>query len=113
MGVIRLTKQFSFEMAHALYNYDGLCRNIHGHSYKLYVSIIGVPNQEPFSPKLGMVMDFGVLKQILKQNIIDKFDHSLALYKNENIEFLNNKGNQLFTRVHILDFQPTAENLIL
>ena len=41
MGKIRVTKEFDFEMAHALWNYDGACRNIHGHSYRLFVTIIG------------------------------------------------------------------------
>lgn len=112
MSKIRLTKQFEFETAHALYNYDGLCRNIHGHSYKLSVTIIGEPNNNPESPKYGMVMDFGILKEVIKPNIVDEFDHSLILYKNEDKEFLNKK-NELFKRIHIVDFQPTAENLII
>lgn len=112
MNKIRLTKQFEFEAAHALHNYDGLCRNIHGHSYKLSVTIIGKPNLDENSPKLGMVMDFGLLKNIIKPNIIDKFDHSILLNKNENIESLI-KDNQLFKRIHIFDFQPTTENMLL
>ena len=40
---IRITKQFNFETAHALYGYDGLCKNVHGHSYKLDVTVIGNP----------------------------------------------------------------------
>lgn len=112
MTKIRLTKQFEFEMAHALYNYDGLCRNIHGHSYKLSVTIIGEPNNDIESSKYGMVMDFGLLKQLIKPNIVDKFDHSLVLYKNENTDFLKTE-NRLFEKVYIIDFQPTAENLLI
>lgn len=112
MGKIRLTKLFEFEMAHALHNYDGLCRNIHGHSYKLSVTIIGEPNPDTDSSKFGMVMDFGLLKQIVKSNIIDKFDHSLVLYKDENTKFIDN-NDQMFERIHIVDYQPTAENLII
>ena len=41
MTKIRITREFTFEMAHALWNYDGPCRNIHGHSYKLYVTVFG------------------------------------------------------------------------
>ncbi len=40
---IRLTKEFTFETGHALYGYDGLCKNVHGHSYKLAVTVIGTP----------------------------------------------------------------------
>ena len=63
--MIRLTKEFSFEMAHALAGYDGPCREIHGHSYKLFVTVRGIPEQNPNSPKFGMVMDFGDLKRIV------------------------------------------------
>lgn len=43
MTVIRLTKEFSFEAAHALDGYDGPCREIHGHSYRLFVTVKGCP----------------------------------------------------------------------
>ncbi|MBP7509547.1 MAG: 6-carboxytetrahydropterin synthase, partial [Prolixibacteraceae bacterium] len=43
MAKIRVTKYYDFEMAHALWNYDGLCKNIHGHSYKLHITVIGEP----------------------------------------------------------------------
>ena len=43
MSNIRITKQFNFETGHALYGYDGKCRNVHGHSYKLSVTVIGRP----------------------------------------------------------------------
>ena len=55
---IRVTKQFKFETGHALYGYDGLCKNVHGHSYKLDVTVIGVPIDEPENVKNGMVIDF-------------------------------------------------------
>jgi 6-pyruvoyltetrahydropterin/6-carboxytetrahydropterin synthase len=69
MARIRITKEFRFEAAHALHNYDGLCRNIHGHSYILKVTVIGETITDSNSPKLGMVMDFGDLKDIVKQSI--------------------------------------------
>ncbi len=68
MTKIRLTKQFAFEMAHSLWNYDGLCKNIHGHSYKLDVTVIGKPIDDESNNKQGMVMDFIDLKRNCKQN---------------------------------------------
>jgi len=62
-ALIRITKEFKFEMAHALKGYDGPCKNIHGHSYELMVTILGYPVVDESSPKLGMVMDFGDLKK--------------------------------------------------
>ncbi|MGQ1889506.1 6-pyruvoyl trahydropterin synthase family protein [Thermophagus sp. OGC60D27] len=112
MAKIRLTKEFRFEMAHALWNYNGLCKNIHGHSYILQVTVIGEPCRNETDPKLGMVMDFGDLKRIVKDEIVDKMDHSIVLnrvadYKN----FIN--VPQLFDRIHIVPYQPTCENLLV
>lgn len=82
MTLIRITKKFDFEMAHALMGYDGLCKNIHGHSYKLFVTVTGRPLQDDKSPKNGMVLDFSLLKDIVKKSIIEKYDHSLVLNSN-------------------------------
>ena len=60
------------EMAHALHGYDGLCKNIHGHSYRLWVTIIGEVLQEKDNVKNGMVLDFSLLKKIVKPDIVDK-----------------------------------------
>ncbi len=112
MAKIRVTKIFDFETAHALHNYDGLCRNVHGHSYKLYVTVMGEPEKNDNSSKLGMVIDFGNLKKIVKEKIVDVFDHSLIISDKEDIKDLL-KQNILFKRLHIFDFQPTAENMII
>ena len=82
MQNIRITKIFHFEMAHALNNYDGLCRNIHGHSYKLRVTLIGQPSNDKTSPKKGMLIDFSDIKKIVRESIIDKYDHALVLNQN-------------------------------
>jgi 6-pyruvoyltetrahydropterin/6-carboxytetrahydropterin synthase len=112
MTRIRVTKIFEFEMAHALHNYDGLCRNIHGHTYKLSVTIIGEPENNTESTTLGMVLDFGLLKKIVKPNIVDIFDHSVLLSNKEDTKYFE-KENMLFKRIHIVDFQPTAENMVV
>ena len=52
---IRLTKEFRFETGHALPGYDGLCRNVHGHSYHLSVTLIGEPITDPSHVKFGMI----------------------------------------------------------
>ncbi|RLD31178.1 MAG: 6-carboxytetrahydropterin synthase QueD [Bacteroidetes bacterium] len=109
--VIRITKEFKFEMAHALKNYDGLCRNIHGHSYELKVTISGTPVQDENNPKLGMVMDFGDLKKIVRKTIIDVFDHALVLY-NKYPEAVSGELKATFDKVIFLDYQPTSELMI-
>ncbi|MCY1721243.1 6-carboxytetrahydropterin synthase QueD [Prolixibacteraceae bacterium Z1-6] len=112
MSIIRVTKKFHFEMAHALYNYDGLCKNIHGHTYNLEITLLGEIRKEPGHPKDGMVIDFGNLKKLVKSNIINVFDHSLVinpLFPKEQIESMKNATERLI----ILDFQPTSENMVV
>lgn len=110
MPKIRITKEFNFEMAHALYGYDGPCKNIHGHSYHLSVTIIGQPITQLNNPKRGMVMDFTDLKQIMKP-IIDELDHAAILDKSTPYIKLA-EGNPLFEKLVIADYQPTCENLL-
>jgi 6-pyruvoyltetrahydropterin/6-carboxytetrahydropterin synthase len=62
--LVRITKEFKFETGHALFGHDGLCKNIHGHGYKLSVSLIGTPILDPSNVKSGMVIDFSDLKKI-------------------------------------------------
>ena len=111
MSIIKITKQFSFEMAHALRNYDGLCRNIHGHSYKMDITLAGQPLQDDSSPKNGMVMDFGDLKKLVNEEIISLLDHSLVL-NDKTDPFLVETLKQNYEKIVIVNFQPTTENLL-
>ena len=112
MAKIQVTKYYDFEMAHALWNYDGICKNIHGHSYKLYVTVQGEPINDPDNKKNGMVIDFGDLKRIVKSNIVDVYDHTLVVSNLAPHEKLLGLG-QMYERHHVVDFQPTCENLVL
>ncbi len=113
MSKIRITKQFSFETGHALYGYDGKCRNVHGHSYKLSVTVIGSPITDNGNVKFGMVIDFTDLKKIVKEEIVDLFDHATVFNKNTpHIEL----ANELKTRGHhviLVEYQPTSENMVI
>jgi 6-pyruvoyltetrahydropterin/6-carboxytetrahydropterin synthase len=113
MNTIRITKEFSFETGHALYGYDGKCRNVHGHSYKLSVTVLGKPQSEPGAVKLGMVIDFGDLKKIVKEEVVDPFDHATVFNKNtphlELAKELEDRGH----KVILADYQPTSENMVI
>lgn len=113
MGNIRITKQFNFETGHALYGYDGKCRNVHGHSYKLSVTVIGRPITDTSHVKLGMVIDFGDLKKIVKEEIVDKFDHATVFNKNtphvELAKELTDRGHNVI----LANYQPTSENMVI
>ncbi|MBR2429043.1 MAG: 6-carboxytetrahydropterin synthase [Alistipes sp.] len=112
MSIIRLTKEFTFEAAHMLEGYDGLCREIHGHSYRLFVTVKGEPQSDPDSPKLGMVMDFGVLKRIVNEQIVDRLDHSLMMRNTLAAEDTMAALGARFTRVILTEYQPTCENML-
>ena len=105
MAKIRVTKFYDFEMAHALWNYDGICKNIHGHSYKLFVTVMGEPINNPNDPKNGMVIDFGDLKRIVKNNIVDQLDHSMVINKMAPHSKLL-ELNEMYERHFVFDFQP-------
>lgn len=110
MPKIRVTKSFTFEMAHALWNYDGPCRNIHGHSYSLFVTIIGEPSVDTDNVKYGMVMDFSDLKRIVKENVVDVFDHSVVISSLASQPEIK-RVEQMFDKFYVVDYQPTCENL--
>ena len=97
-------------MAHVLDGYDGLCSNMHGHSYILSVTVIGLPIQQKGHPKLGMVMDFGDLKRIVNPLIVTRFDHAVSVM--ENTPMHKRLVDAQFARVEVLPFQPTCENML-
>ena len=113
MSKIRITKQFSFETGHALYGYDGKCKNVHGHSYKLSVTVIGTPISDRNNVKFGMVIDFSDLKYIVKEEIVDQFDHATVF--NETTPHLE-LANELKNRGHhviLVNYQQTSENMVM
>lgn len=99
-------------MAHALYGYDGPCKNIHGHTYHLSVTLMGTPIMDSNDVKLGMVVDFGDLKNIVKEYILNIYDHALVL--NEEASYSKSEviSNE-FEKVILVPYQPTCENLLL
>ncbi|MEQ3662915.1 MAG: 6-carboxytetrahydropterin synthase [Flavobacterium sp.] len=113
MSNIRITKQFTFETGHALYGYDGKCKNVHGHSYKLSVTVIGKPITDISNVKYGMVIDFTDLKKIVKEEIVDNFDHATVFNKNtphiELAKELKDRGHHVI----LVNYQPTSENMVI
>lgn len=110
MSMLRITKEFRFEGAHALSGYDGKCRHIHGHSYLLYVTVKGTPINTDGEPKNGMLIDFSDLKRIVNEKIIDVYDHTLIL---RDTAPLSEEIANAYGRVEQVPFQPTCENLIV
>lgn len=109
MTKIRITKEFCFECAHSLFGYDGKCSRIHGHSYKLFVTIKGESQDVSDSPKDGMLVDFSDLKRFVNEVVIDKFDHALVLSEGTP---LSAELAGTYDNVILLPFRPTTENLL-
>ena len=83
---MKLRREFTFDAAHNLVHYHGKCERLHGHTYRVAVVLDGVPDDE------GMILDFSVLSDVVKERAISKLDH---VYINELIP------------------QPTAENIAI
>lgn len=113
MNTIRITKKFTFETGHALYGYDGKCKNVHGHSYKLAVTVLGKPITDSSNVKFGMVIDFGDLKKIVEEEIVDLFDHATVFNKNSPHLDLANVLIENGHHVILVDYQPTSEMMVI
>ncbi|MFC6267970.1 6-pyruvoyl trahydropterin synthase family protein [Frigoriflavimonas asaccharolytica] len=110
--MIRITKIFTFETAHVLYNYDGKCKNMHGHSYKLFVSIKGKPIDDIDDVKNGMVIDFGDIKKIVKDQVVDQWDHAVMVNGNSPHRSLGENLEKEGHKVIFCNYQPTCENML-
>lgn len=111
---MKVTKIFTFDCAHRIPNHEGLCRNIHGHTYKAEItfsmdSCAQNHHERQGGPEEGMVMDFSRLKEICK-SIIDEHDHAYIAWveDTEIIEFFKKQGFKL----KIYETVPTAENMV-
>ena len=105
-STIRITKEFNFETGHALHGYDGLCKNVHGHSYKLSVTIKGQPINDPSHVKNGMVIDFSDLKKIVREEIVYPFDHATVLNISTQIKFARTLGQGMIYKHLVFLNQP-------
>ncbi len=108
--MIHLTKIFHFEMAHAIHGYNGACKNIHGHSYELQVTLCAIENTDQYIPSPGFIIDFKDIKKIVQNLIIEQLDHKLVLssaYLNEHPTILEQENLVKW------QMEPSAENILL
>ena len=108
--MIGLTKIFHFEMAHAIHGYAGDCKNIHGHSYELHITVSSGVEYRSTIPGPGFEIDFKEIKELVKTAVIDHFDHKLLLSRN----FLG-EHPYFLTQENLVTWEtePTAENLLI
>lgn len=108
---ISITKIFTFDTAHALESYSGKCRNIHGHTYILHVTVTGPVNDKPNDPFEGMIVDFVDLKNWVRTYVINDFDHTLVLDKKG--ELIKSDLIEKNSKVLAVDYAPTCENMLI
>lgn len=108
--MLQITKIFRFEMAHAVFGYNGKCQHIHGHSYVLHVSVANHTTGDDFIASPGFIMDFKDLKKIVNASVIDGLDHKLVL---SNEYLAANKSMILEKNLIAWDAEPTAENILI
>ncbi|MBK7887961.1 MAG: 6-carboxytetrahydropterin synthase [Bacteroidetes bacterium] len=107
---VSLTKIFTFDTAHALENYPGKCRHIHGHTYILHVTISGDIRNERGDPYDGIIIDFSELKKWVHDAVIQQFDHALLLREGSALAAMTFPE---WERIYLTSYQPSCENILL
>lgn len=101
---MKIAKEFHWEMGHRLPEHFGLCKNIHGHSYKMILTVEGDMNDQQ------MVIDYYDLEKIIHP-IIQELDHAFMVNKND--ELVLSFLNQINSKKVVVDFDATVENICL
>ena len=108
--MLKITKIFHVEMAHAIHGYSGACKNIHGHSYELHITVAGTKKEEDYIPDPGFLFNFKELKKIVSSTVIEAFDHKLIL----SVNFLKKSpATHSQENLVVWEHEPTAENLLI
>ncbi len=102
--MISITKEYTFETAHRISNHPAACQHIHGHSYRLRVTVSAKELQEN-----DMVIDFKELKQIVNEKVIKTFDHALVLKRNEENSKL---AQEIKSNIFWMEYEPTVERML-
>lgn len=108
--MISITKLFRFETAHAIHQYAGSCKNIHGHSYELHVTVKAKQSSDGYVQGLGIIFDFKELKALVQLHVVKLLDHKLLL---SSAYLAENKNEFSQDELFIFEAEPTAENILL
>lgn len=101
--MFRVTRQIDFCYGHRLLNYDGKCKNLHGHNGRAEITIVSDTLDE-----LGMVIDFTEIKRVVNTWVDETLDHRMILHQNDPaVAMLRDLGEPMY----LLDTNPTAENI--
>ena len=115
LNMLSVTKEVTFDCAHMLSGHAALCKNLHGHTYKVQITVYGTQIQEGSSA--GMVIDFKHLKQAIQEVIMDKFDHAVIFsdlqYRNLAEQDLYEWATAFGMRHFVMPTRTTAENMAI
>ena len=101
---MEITKTFTCDTAHRLKDHPGLCKNIHGHTYRIDVTFSGPENEQ------GMVKDFGEIKKDVGDFIDMTLDHALVLQHDDPLVAVFKDSKDIIElKLRVMDLPPTAE----
>ena len=110
---MEITTRMEFDSGHRIPNHKSVCRNLHGHRYAIEVTVKGEIGEQSDESDFGMVIDFSDLKKIVKEEIVDVFDHATVFNKNtphvELAKELSDRGHSVL----LVDYQPTSEMMVI
>jgi len=109
---MEITTRMEFDAGHRIPSHKSSCKNLHGHRYAIEVTIKGEIIKQEESSDFGMVMDFKDAKNLIKQTIVDPWDHAFIVYEKDHevIKFLSSLDNH---KTVVFPEVPTAENMAL
>lgn len=107
---ISITRRLEFDSGHRIPNHDGQCKHLHGHRYAIEVTLTGEIAHHPGKADDGMVLDFGDIKRLTNQYIVDVWDHAFLVAKEDAllVAFLETLPDH---KTVVMDHVPTVENL--
>lgn len=107
---ISITRRLEFDAGHRIPNHDGQCRHLHGHRYAIEVTLMGVIADHPGKADDGMVLDFGEIKRLTNQYVVEPWDHAFLVAKEDAglVDYLDSIPNH---KTVVMDHVPTVENL--
>jgi 6-pyruvoyltetrahydropterin/6-carboxytetrahydropterin synthase len=109
-STISITRRLEFDSGHRIPNHDGQCRHLHGHRYAIEVTLTGEVADHPGKADDGMVLDFGDIKRLTNQCVVDLWDHAFLVAKEDEglVAFLSTLPGH---KTVIMEHVPTVENL--
>jgi 6-pyruvoyltetrahydropterin/6-carboxytetrahydropterin synthase len=108
--IVSITRRLEFDSGHRIPNHDGQCKHLHGHRYAIEVTLTGEIADHPGKADDGMVLDFGDIKRLTHQHLVELWDHAFLVAKEDEVlvSFLNSLPNH---KTVVMEHVPTVENL--